>query len=101
VAIGKKPREALLLELTLKGREADEMTPGTVLAILKKIASSTYRGRLGLALIDEVCHPFNLSDTDVSRVINRLVEQGYVTNVSVGIVAITAEGINRAFQFFC
>lgn len=77
------------------------MTPDMVLAILKKIASSTYRGRLGLALIDEVCRQYNLSDADVSRVISRLVEQGYVTNVSVGIVAITAEGINRAFQFLC
>jgi hypothetical protein len=77
------------------------MTPDMVLAILKKIASSTHRGRLGLALIDEVCRPYNLSDADVSRVKNRLVEQGYVTNVSVGIVAITAEGINRASQFFC
>ena len=70
------------------------MTPDTVLAILKKIASSTYRGRLGLALIDDVCRPYNLSDAEVSRVINRLVEQGYIANVSVGIVAITAEGIN-------
>jgi DNA-binding IclR family transcriptional regulator len=77
------------------------MTPGMVLSILKKIASSTHRGRLGLALINEVCRPYNLSDADVSRVINRLVEQGYVTNVSVGIVAITASGINRASQFFC
>ena len=77
------------------------MTPDMVLAILKKIASGTHRGRLGVALIDEVCRPYNLSDADVSRVKNRLVEQGYVTNVSVGIVAITAEGINRASQFFC
>ena len=77
------------------------MTPDMVLAILKKIGSSTYRGRRGLAHIDEVCRPYNLSDADVSRVINRLVEQGYVTDVSVGIVAITAQGINRAFQFFC
>ena len=38
------------------------MTPDMVLAILKKIASSTYRGRLGVALIDEVCRPYNLSD---------------------------------------
>ena len=44
------------------------MTPDMVLAILKKIASSTHRGRLGLALIDEVCRPYNLSDADVSRV---------------------------------
>jgi hypothetical protein len=58
VAIGKKPREAFLLKLKLKGREADEMTPDMVLAILKKIASSTYRGRLGLALTDEVCRPY-------------------------------------------
>ena len=50
------------------------MTPDMVLAILKKIASSTHRGRLGLALIDEVCRPYNLSDADVSRVKNRLVE---------------------------
>jgi DNA-binding IclR family transcriptional regulator len=77
------------------------MTPDMVLAILKGTASSTYRGRRGLALIAEVCRPYNLSDADVSRVINRLVEQGYVTNVSVGIVAITAKGINRAFQFLC
>ena len=63
-----------------------------VLAILKKIASSTYRGRLGLSLIDEVRRPYNLSDVDVSRVINRLVEQGYVTNVLMGMVAITAKG---------
>ena len=77
------------------------MTPGTVLAILKKIASSAYRGRVGLALIDEVCRPYNLSDTDVSRVINRLVEQGYVTNVLMGMVAITAKGNIRARQFFC
>ena len=75
------------------------MTPDTVLAILKKIASSTHRGRLGLALIDEVCRPYNLSDADVSRVINRLVERGYVKRLS-GMVAITAEGINRASQFF-
>ena len=77
------------------------MTPDVVLAVLKKIASSTHRGRLGVALIDEVCRPYNLSDADVSRVKNRLVEQGYVTDVSVGIVAITPEGINRASQFFC
>ena len=77
------------------------MTPDMVLAILKKIASSTYRGRRGLALIDEVCRPYNLSDADVSRVINRLVQQGYVNNVSVVIVAIKAEGINLAFQFLC
>ena len=76
------------------------MMPDMILAILKKIAGSTYRGRLGLALIDEVCRPYNLCDADVSRVKNRLVEQGYVTNVSLGIVAITAEGINRASQFF-
>jgi hypothetical protein len=76
------------------------MTPDMVLAILKKIASSTHRGRLGLALIDEVCRPYNLSDADVSRVKNRLVERGYVANVSVGIVAITAEGRIRASQFF-
>jgi hypothetical protein len=76
------------------------MTPDVVLAILKKIDSSTYRGRRGLALIDEVCRPYNLSEAEVSRVINRLVEQGYVTNVSVGIVAITAEGTIRAIQFF-
>jgi hypothetical protein len=48
-----------------------------------------------------VCRPYNLSDADVSRVKNRLVERGYVTNVSVGIVAITAEGKIRASQFFC
>ena len=77
------------------------MTPDLVLTILKKIARSSYRGRLGLALIDEVCRPYNLSDADVSKVINRLVEQGDVTNVSMGIVAITAQGINRAFQFLC
>jgi DNA-binding transcriptional MocR family regulator len=76
------------------------MTPDMVLAILKKIASSTYRGRRGLALIDEVCRPYNLSDADFSRVMNRLVEQGYVISRQVGIVAVTAEGINRASQFF-
>ena len=75
------------------------MTPDLVLTILNKIASSSYRGRLGLALIDEVCRPYNLSDTDVSKVINPRVEQGDVTNISTGIVAITARGINRAFQF--
>ena len=77
------------------------MTPDMVLAILKKIASSTHRGRRGVALIDEVCRPYNLSDADVSLVINRLVEQGYVAKVSVGIVAITAGGSNAAFQFLC
>jgi hypothetical protein len=56
---------------------------------------------IGVALIDEVCRPYNLSDADVSEVKNRLVERGYVTNVAAGIVAITAEGINRASQFFC
>jgi hypothetical protein len=77
------------------------MTPDMVLAILTRIASSTHRGRLGVAVIDEVCRPYSLSDADVSQVKNRLVERGYITNVSVGIVAITAEGINRASQFFC
>ena len=77
------------------------MTPDMVLAILKKIAGSTHRGRLGLALIDEVCRPYNHSDAEVSRVMNRLVEQGYVkTNVSLGIVAITADGRIRASPFF-
>ena len=76
------------------------MTAGMVLAILKQIASSTYRGRLGRALIDQVCRPYNLTDADVFQVINRLVEQDYVTNVFVGIVAITAEGNIRARQFF-
>jgi len=51
------------------------MTAGMVLAILKQIASSTYRGRLGRALIDQVCRPYNLTDADVFQVINRLVEQ--------------------------